>query len=385
MAATPNPEPFSVNVPETQLQDLGRRLAETRWPDEVGGSGWRYGTSLAYMKELIAYWRDEFDWRQQERLLNGFRQFRVDLGDIRLHFIHQPGVGPKPLPLLVLHGWPGSIFEFVKVIGPLTDPASHGGDPQDAFTVVAPSLPGYGFSHKPNQRRIGIEETADLFVRLMADVLGYPQFGGQGGDWGSFVAARLGLAHSDRVAGVHLNMLPVAPHPSERTDLTAAEEAFVKESAHFYAEETGYQWIQGTKPQTLSYGLNDSPAGLAAWIVEKFHTWTDCGGDVETRVSKDELLANVTLYWLTGTINSSFWYYYQMRHHPWRLGKGERIPVPTGIAAFPQEILRPPKEWAARVCNLCRWTQMPRGGHFAALEEPRRLVEDIRSFFRELR
>jgi pimeloyl-ACP methyl ester carboxylesterase len=383
MAASP--EPFIMAVPEALLEDLRQRLALTRWPDEIPGSGWHYGANLAYVKELVHYWQYQYDWRAQERLLNGFSQYRVQLEVITLHYIHQPGVGPAPMPLLLSHGWPGSIYEFVHVIGPLTDPARYGGDPRDAFTVVAPSLPGYGFSHVPNQRRLNIEEIAALFQRLMTEVLGLTRFGAQGGDWGAFITGRLGYTYPQNLIGIHLNMVPVAPHPSERTNLSAAEEAFVTASEAWRAEETGYQWIQGTKPQTLAYALNDSPAGLAAWITEKFYSWTDSHGNIESRVSKDALLTNIMLYWVTQTINSSFWLYYQMRHQPWRLGRGERITVPTAVAAFPREIIRPPREWAARVCNLQRWTPMTAGGHFAALEEPQALVEDIRAFYRELR
>ena len=383
MAASP--EPFVMAVPEALLNDLRQRLALSRWPDEIPGAGWHYGANLAYVKELVHYWQHQYDWRAQECLLNGFPQYRVQLEDITLHYIHQPGVGPAPMPLLVSHGWPGSIYEFVHVIGPLTDPARHGGDPRDAFTVVAPSLPGYCFSHVPNQRRLNIEEIAALFQRLMTEVLGLARFGAQGGDWGSFITGRLGYAYPQNLIGIHLNMVPVAPHPSERTNLSVAEEAFMIASDAWRTEETGYQWIQGTKPQTLAYALNDSPAGLAAWITEKFYSWTDSHGDIESRVSKDALLTNIMLYWVTQTINSSFWLYYQMRHQPWRLERGERITVPTAVAAFPREIIRPPREWAARVCNLQRWTPMPAGGHFAALEEPQALVEDIRAFYRELR
>jgi microsomal epoxide hydrolase len=383
MPATP--VPFTIAVPEDVLDDLRQRLAATRWPDEIAGSGWQYGSNLGYVKDLVAYWQHDYDWRAQERLLNDFAHYRVQLDDITLHYIHQPGVGPRPLPLLLSHGWPGSIVEFVKIIGPLTDPARYGGDARDAFTVVAPSLPGYGFSHVPNQRRLDIQDMADLFARLMRQTLGYERFAAQGGDWGSFITARLGFAYPAQVVGMHLNMLPVAPHPSERANLSAAEEVFLQELEHFRLEESGYQWIQGTKPQTLAFALNDSPAGLAAWITEKFYTWTDCQGDIERRVSKDELLTNIMLYWVTRTINSSFWLYFQMRHHPWRLGRGERLTVPTAVAVFPREIMRPPREWAARVCNVQRWTTMAAGGHFAALEEPHALVEDIRAFYRDLR
>jgi pimeloyl-ACP methyl ester carboxylesterase len=385
MDSSYTPQPFTIKIPDDVLNNLYRRLSLTRWPDEMPETNWQYGTNLTYLKELVAYWQNGYDWRTQERLLNSFPQFRVQMEDIDLHFIHRQGAGPEPLPLLISHGWPGSIYEFVKIIGPLTDPARYGGDPRDAFTVVAPSLPGYGFSHTPNQQRLGIEDIADLFARLMTDVLGYSRFAAHGGDWGSFITARLGQAHPEKLVGIHLNMLPVAPHPAERTHLSEAEKAFIQEAEAFQKEETGYQWIQGTKPQTLAYGLSDSPVGLAAWIVEKFHTWTDCNGSIESRVAKDDLLTNIMIYWVTNTINSSFYLYYQLRHHAWRLGRGEKITVPTGIASFPGEILRPPREWAERVFNVKRWTPMPSGGHFAALEEPKRLVEDIRAFFQYLR
>ena len=385
MGKSATSKPFTIAVPEKVLKDLRRRLNRTRLPDEISESGWRYGTSLAYVSELIDYWRDTYDWRTQERSLNRFPQYLVRLSGIRLHYMRVPGVGPEPLPLIITHGWPGSVYEFVKVIGPLTDPARFGGDPDDAFTVVVPSVPGYGFSHVSGQRRLNVQEIADLFSVLMTEVLGYRRFAAQGGDWGALITGRLGYAHSDKVLGIHLNMVPVAPHPADRTNLTPAEEAFLKDSERFFREETGYQWIQGTKPQTLSYGLNDSPAGLAAWITEKFYSWTDCHGNIESRVTKDDLLTNIMLYWVTQTINSSFWLYYEMRHRPWRLGKGERINVPTAMAMFPGELVCPPREWVARVCDLQQWSPMPSGGHFAALEEPELLVEDIRKFFRSLR
>ena len=379
------PEPFSIAVPDEILDDLRHRLALTRWPDEISESGWQFGSNLHYLKELIAYWQNKYDWRAHERLLNSFAHYRVQLDDIVLHYIHQPGEGPDPFPLLICHGWPGSIYEFVKIIGPLSKPADYGGDPRDAFTVIAPSLPGFGFSHVHFQRRLNLEDMADLMFRLMTEVLGFSSFGAQGGDWGAFLAARLGFSYQERITGIHLNMCPLSPHPSERTNLTDAEEAFIKEAKVFRTEEAGYQWIQGTKPQTLAYALNDSPAGLAAWITEKFYSWTDCQGNIENRVTKDDLLTNIMLYWWPQTINSSFWLYYQISHHPWHLGRGERINVPTAVAAFPREIFRPPREWFNRVFNVQRWTPMPAGGHFAALEEPQRIVEDIRTFFRKLR
>jgi len=299
-------EPFKIHVPDDVLADLHGRLTRVRWPDQVPDGGWRYGTDLAYMKELVAYWRDRYDWRAHEARLNSLPQFTVPIGRVDLHFAQLRGVGPKPMPLLLSHGWPGSIWEFHKLIPMLTDPGAHGADPADAFTVVAPSLPGYAFSFKPDQPRLGIAEIADVFARLMTDVLGYKRFGAQGGDWGAFITSRLGLAYGSRLAGIHLTLLGLrrglAP-PAEPTD---EEKAYLEELQHWEREEAGYQWIQGTKPQTLAYGLTDSPVGLAAWIVEKFRTWSDCGGDVERRFTKDVLLTNIMLYWVTASITSSY-------------------------------------------------------------------------------
>jgi microsomal epoxide hydrolase len=382
---TEAPRPFTIQVPDDVLADLRERLHSVRWPDEIPGTGWRYGTDLSYIQELVAYWRNRYDWRTQEAQLNRFRQFAVALGGIELHFIHELGVGPSPLPLLLSHGWPGSVVEFQRLIPMLTDPARFGSDPADAFTVVAPSLPGYTFSFRPNQPRLNIVEIADLFATLMTDVLGYRRFVAQGGDWGAFITSRLGLAYPERLAGIHVNLLSVRRDVPPPTNPMPEEEAFMEELAQWQREETGYQWIQGTKPQTLAYGLTDSPVGLAAWIIEKFRTWSDCDGDVDRRFGKDVLLTNVMLYWVTGAINSSFWPYYARFHGPWPIPDGQRISVPTGYAEFPREILHPPRRLAERVYNIRRWTRMPRGGHFAALEEPEALATEIRAFFRDLR
>ncbi len=379
------PRPFTITVPDEVLKDLRERLARVRWPDEVPGSGWLYGTDLAYMKDLVAHWRDRYDWRRAEAELNGFRQFTAPVAGIDLHFIHEPGVGPRPLPLLLSHGWPGSVWEFHTILPLLTDPGRFGGDPADAFTVVAPSLPGYGLSFRPNQPRFGVIEIADAFAALMSDVLGYQRFGAQGGDWGAFVTARLGYAYPDRLAGIHLNLLTLRRDIKPPEHPTAEERQYLHDLGQWLREEAGYQWIQGTKPQTLAYALTDSPVGLAAWIVEKFRTWSDCGGDVERRFSKDELLTNVMLYWVTGAIGSSFWPYYARYHADWPIPDGARVEVPMGHAAFPREIVRPPRAWAERVFDVRRWTPMPAGGHFAALEEPQALAAEIRTFFRDLR
>ncbi len=379
------PQPFTVRVGDDVLADLRARLDRARWPDEIPDTAWKYGSDLAYMKQLVAYWRDKYDWRAHEATLNTFRQFTAPVSGIDLHFIHEEGRGPNPLPLLISHGWPGSVWEFHKIIPMLTDPGRFGGDPADSFTVVAPSLPGYGFSYRPNQLRLGIAAIADAFAILMTDVLGYRRFAAQGGDWGAFITSRLGYAYPDRLAGIHVNLLAVRRDPARSAMPTPEEIRYLEELGQWMNEETGYQWIQGTKPQTLAYGLTDSPVGLAAWIVEKFRSWSDCSGDVERRFSKDELLTNVTIYWATGAINSSFWPYYDRRHNPWPIPDGTRIDVPTGYAAFPREIVRPPRSFAERMYNIRRWTAMPAGGHFAALEEPEALATELRAFFRDLR
>jgi pimeloyl-ACP methyl ester carboxylesterase len=380
-----DPRPFTVHVPDDVLADLRDRLTRVRWPDQVPGAGWQFGTDPIYLRELIDYWRDGFDWRAQEAKLNSFRQFTVPIGGLDLHFSHQPGIGPSPLPLLVSHGWPGSVWEFHKIIPLLTDPARFGGDPADAFTVVAPSLPCYGFSFQANQPRLSRVEMVDAFATLMTGVLGYDRFGAQGGDIGASVTARLAEAYPDRLAGIHLNTVGFIRSVDPPPNPTPEEAEYRRDQQAWQTEEAGYQWIQGTKPQTLAYGLTDSPVGLAAWIVEKFRSWSDCGGDVERRFDKDELLTNVTIYWATGAINSSFWPYYSIRHGDWGPTAQTRIEVPTGFAAFPREISRPPRSIVERTFNIQRWTPMPAGGHFAALEEPAALAADIRAFFRPLR
>jgi microsomal epoxide hydrolase len=378
--------PFHLAVPESVLDDLRQRLSRTRLPDEPPLEPWSTGTSVGYLRGLLDYWRDGFDWRAQEAKLNAFRQFTVPLAGIDVHFIHEQGKGPAPMPLLLSHGWPGSVIEFHKVLPMLTDPARFGGDPADAFTVVAPSLPGYVFSFKPGQKRFSLEEIAEVFAELMTGVLGYRRFGAQGGDWGAFVTSRLGFAFAERMIGIHLNLLAVRREPKMVANPTPEEQVFLEQLGRFLKEETGYQWIQGTKPTTLAFGLTDSPAGLAAWLVEKFCTWTDCDGDPENALTRDEMLTDITLYWVTGAIGSSFWPYYARMHGPWPIPEGSTVDVPTGYVAFPKEILRPPRSVAQRMyTNIQRWTVMQKGGHFAALEQPEALVQEIREFFRPLR
>jgi pimeloyl-ACP methyl ester carboxylesterase len=382
----PRPEPFTLRVPDEAIADLRDRLARTRFPDQAPGDPWAYGTDIGYLRQLVEYWHGTFDWRAEEARLNALPQFKVPLCGIDLHFLHVPGKGPAPCPLLLLHGWPGSVFEFLELIPRLTDPARFGGDPADAFTVVAPSLPGYGLSFKPGQPRFGIEEIADCVAELMREVLSYTSFAVQGGDWGAITASRLGYAHPEKLIGIHLNLLAIRRDQQDVANPTPEEQAYLDHRAIWLRDETGYQWIQGTKPQTLAFALSDSPAGLAAWIVEKFRTWSDCGGNVEAAFTRDRLLANISFYWFTGAIGSSFWPYYAVRHRPWPIPDGQTIDVPAGYAQFPAEILRPPRSLAERTyTDIRRWTVLPRGGHFAALEQPEALANEVREFFRPLR
>ena len=378
-------EPFTINVPDSVLMDLKERLVRARMPDEPDGVGWMLGTNQAYLKQLVDYWRDEFDWRAQERRLNRFEQFKAAIDGIDVHFIHQRSEEPGAFPLILTHGWPGTFAEFAKVIGPLTDPVSHGGRAEDAFHVVVPSIPGYGFSERP--RQLGYRErTPAIFSELMAR-LGYERYGAQGGDLGAGISRRLAIDDAEHVAGLHLNRCGAdPPDPSNPTaGVPAAEIALMNERAAFWTEEErGYSHIQGTKPQTLGYGLNDSPVGLAAWIVEKYRSWCDCDGNPETKFSKDELLTTITIYWVTQTATSAARYYYEGRHRA-SPPSTERIEVPTACTAFPKELGFTPRRWLEARYNLTRFTMMPSGGHFAAAEEPELFVDDVRAFFGELR
>lgn len=379
------PTPFTLHVPDSEIADLRTRLALTRLPDQAPGAPWAYGTDRAYMRELVRYWHDHFNWRGQEAALNAFPQFKVPLHEIDLHFIKVEGKGPNPMPLLLMHGWPGSVFEFIDIIPRLTDPARFGGDPADAFTVIAPSLPGYGLSFAPGQKRFGVEQMADCLNDLMVKVLNYDRYGAQGGDYGAIISSRLGYAHKANLLGIHVNLLSVRRDRPLADDASPEDRRYHEELAHWLKEETGYQWIQGTKPQTLAYGLSDSPAGLAAWIAEKFRTWSDCDGVIEDAIDRDRMLGNICLYWFTGAIGSSFWPYYARMHGPWPVPEGG-VTVPMGYAAFPKEIIRPTRAAAERTyTDIRRWTEMPRGGHFAAMEQPTALTEEIRAFFRLVR
>ena len=380
------PTPFKLHVSDDVLADLKQRLARVRWPDEVPGNQWQYGARLAYMKSLVDYWRDGYDWRQHEAQFNRFDHYKVKLAGIDLHYIRAEGKGPNPMPLLLSHGWPGSVHEFHKILPMLTDPARFGGDPADAFTVIAPSLPGYTFSFSPNQLRFSVEQIADVFATLMTDVLGYKRFAAQGGDWGGFVTSRLGHAYPERLFGIHINLLSLRRDTPLPSNPTPEEKLYFEQRAHWMKEEVGYTWIQGTKPQTLAYALTDSPVGLASWIVEKFHTWSDNKGDLDGYLGRDDMLTNIMFYWVTGAIGSSFWPYYARMHGPWPIPDGAKVGVPMGYAEFPKEILRPPRSLAETMYgDIRRWTKMPKGGHFAALEQPELLAGEIREFFRPLR
>jgi len=377
--------PFTIRVPDAVLADLKARLANARYPDALQGDGWTYGTDLRYLKALVAYWRDTFDWREQERRLNQLEQFTTQIDGLNVHFIHRRSKQPNALPLLITHGWPGSFVEFTKIIGPLADPAAHGGRPEDAFDLVLPSIPGFAFSDKPREAGYDPARIAATEAKLMAR-LGYQRYGVQGGDWGAIIGTQVARNDAAHVAGLHLNMC-TAPPPAgvdSSAGLSEAERTRLKARDGFQAEETGYQQIQGTKPQTLGFALNDSPVGLAAWIVEKFRTWCDCDGNPEKIFTKDELLTNITLYWVTQTAASSARIYYESRHAPPAVNP-RRIEAPTACADFPREVIWSPRRWLEARYNITRWTEMPRGGHFAALEQPALLVDDVRAFFRDLR
>lgn len=373
---TVSPKPFVLRVPDTVIADLRERLARTRWPDEPPLEPWSTGTSMSHAKRLIEYWRTGFEWRAWEAKLNAFRQYTVPIGGIDLHFIHEPGRRPDAMPLLISHGWPGSVFEFYKLIPMLTE----------HFTVIAPSLPGYSLSFKPGQKRFGVEDIAGVFAGLITDVLGYARFSAQGGDWGTFITSVLRHRYPEPLTGIHLNLLAGQREPVPVKSPTAEESKYFAEPDHWLKKERGYQWIRGRGPQTLAFGLSDSPSGLTAWIVEKFRFWTDCGGNPENAVSRDEILANISLYWLTGSIGASFWPYYARLHGPWPIPDGETVRVPTSYAEFPKEILHPPRSIAERTySNVQRWSVMQRGGHFVALEQPDALAYEIREFFRGCR
>lgn len=383
--------PFEVAVSEEALGDLQVRLARTRLIPSESSDDWLAGANPRFMKDLVDYWRTRYDWRAAEARINRLAHFRAEVGGKVVHFVHERGRGDAPLPLVLTHGFPDSFLRFAKIIPLLTDPASYGGHARDAFDVVVPSLPGYGFS-EPSEGGGGIFRVGALWHELMTSELGYRHFGAHGGDWGSTVTEHLARSHPGSVVGIHLTDVPFWHALQKPTHLTPAERAYFDDIQEFRFKHGAYAMMQGMRPQTLADALNDSPVGLAAWLVEKFARWSDCGGDVESRFSKDELLTHVMLYWTTETIGSSFLPYYDVTHAGvarWLLEKAKEWTsvsrVPAGFTLFAKDFTHPPREWAARFFDVQRWSEVPRGGHFAALEEPEILAEEIRAFFRPLR
>jgi pimeloyl-ACP methyl ester carboxylesterase len=377
-------ERFHIRVDDSTLEDLQLRLSMTRFPDQIEGTGWEYGTPVAYARELVEYWRDVYDWRAQEALLNELDHFRTRIDGQTIHFVHARSRHADAFPLLIIHGWPGSIVEFLDVIPRLTDPEAHGGRADDAFHVIAPSLPGYGFSEPPRTPGWDIRRVAHAFVELMRR-LGYDRYGAQGGDWGAQIATRLAVLDAEHCAGLHLNM-PIASPPAEPLPISDEEQAGLAAMAAFQRDEGAYAQLQGTKPQTLGLALNDSPAGLLSWIVEKFRTWSDCDGDPERCFTRDQLITNVMLYWVTQTFASSARLYWETMHSGALKEPPEFVAVPTGVARYPkEEVLRFPRSWVEQRYNVTHWAVMPRGGHFAAMEQPELFVDDLRTFFRGVR
>jgi microsomal epoxide hydrolase len=373
---------FRVAVPRKLIDAILTRVRSAHWPDQLHGSPWQYGADWGYMKELAEYWTSRFDWRKAEAKLNGFPQFRARVDDFDIHFYHVRGAGPRPMPVVLTHGWPGSVVEFLDAIDPLTNPAKHGGSPEDAFDVVVPSLPGFGFSSKP-KAPVGPVTIAKLWHKLMTEKLGYSRFGAQGGDWGQAVAIQLAAQFPGSLAGIHLSGTTARALPE--SEQTEDERAWVRRSAAYRQTELDYFGEQSRKPQTVSFVLSDSPLGLAAWIVEKFKTWSDSGEGIEHAFTKDQLLTNVMLYLVTDTAGTAPWIYRGSADE--QSPPRRKIEVPTGFAAFPKDmpLFLPPRRFLEQDFNLVHYTLMPRGGHFACLEQPQLFVEDVRAFFRKVR
>ncbi len=373
--------PFSLEIPQSELDDLKQRLKNTRWPDKETPDDWSQGLPLAYAQELCAYWADQYDWRRCEAMLNQYDQFITEIDGLDIHFLHIKSKHEDALPLVITHGWPGSVIEFHKVIGPLTDPTAHGGKEADAFHLVLPTIPGYGFSGKPTKPGWNIEKIGTAWAQLMGR-LGYDRYGAQGGDWGSAITSAIGAKDPDHCAGIHVNMVAAAPDPDTMNDLTDKEQAALASLQHYQDWDSGYSKQQSTRPQTLGYGLVDSPAGQCAWIVEKFWSWMDCDGHPENILTKDEILDNVMMYWLPGAGASSGRLYWQSFNN-FTAGV---INVPTGCSVFPKEIMRASQRWAKkRYTDIQFWNEHDKGGHFAAFEQPEAFVGDVRAFFAKVR
>jgi len=372
---------FQLEVTDAVLDDLKKRLSMTRWPNKETPEDWSQGIPLGYMKELCDYWQHEYDWRAREERLNRFPQFITEIDGVDIHFIHLPSVHQNARPLIITHGWPGSVVEFHKVIEPLADPTAHGGNTEDAFHVVVPSLPGYGFSGKPEVTGWGIEKIADVWGELMAR-LGYDHYFAQGGDWGAMVTTHIGLQDKEHCDAIHLNMPVVIPDPNTMAELTPSEQASLMSMKFYQDWDSGYSKQQSTRPQTVGYGLVDSPSGQAAWIIEKFYQWTDCNGHPENAISRDELLDNVMMYWLSKSAASSARLYWESFKNP----PQDEVDIPTGCSIFPKEIVRPSERWIRkRFTNLKYYNELEKGGHFAAFEQPKIFLQEIRTYFRSLR
>lgn len=378
-------KPFRLDVPDETLDHISARVAAYPWHEMPDDGGWGYGTNLDYLQEFCAYWVEEFDWRKQEAAINRFSHFIAPIDGIDMHFIHEKGSGPAPMPLIISHGWPGTVVEFLEFIEPLAHPERFGGHADDAFDVVAPSLPGFGFSGRP-PRPYGPRKMAGILAALMTDVLGYDGYLAQGGDWGAAISSWLGLEHAPACKAVHINLLTMRHKDGPQTP---EEKAWAERFEVDQIMENGYRTQQATRPQTLSYAMMDSPVGVAAWILEKFNSWSDTDGDnMESAHTKDALLTNIMVYIVTRTFNTASWIYYGRREEGGRVlsSEGKRVEVPTGCAVFPEELLEwPPRSYVERMYNVQQWTEMPRGGHFAAMEEPELFIEDIRSFARKVR
>jgi len=381
----PQATSYHFHVPDDVLEDIKNRVKNYPWHEMPDDGGWDYGTNMDYLKELCAYWVDGFDWRAQEARINSFSNFKVPVDGVDMHFIREVGSGPNPMPLMISHGWPGSVAEFFNLIDPLAHPERYGGNVEDAFTVIAPSLPGFGFSGRP-PRPYGPRKIASVLNSLMTDTLGFENYLAQGGDWGGAICSWLGYDHAPACAAIHINVLTMRhPDGPQTPQEVAWSEQFDKDQIM----QNGYRTQQATRPQTLSYAMMDSPVGIAAWLVEKFNSWSDVeDNDIESAHSKDELLTNIMIYITTKTFNSASWIYYGRREEGGRVlsPEGRRVEVPTGCAVFPAEMLNwPPRSYADRIYNIQHWTEMPSGGHFAAMEEPEMLLNDIRKFARTLR
>ena len=385
-----NPQPFTVSVPDHDIDDLRTRLHHTRWVGDFANDDWRYGCNETYLRDFVQWWADSFDWRATEAAINARPNYRVVMDGIPIHFVHVKGKGPAPMPLILTHGWPWTFWEFDRVIGPLTDPAAHGGDVRDAFDVVVPSLPGFGWSSPLTTAGVNCQRTADLWATLMTEVLGYDRFAAQGGDWGALVTANLGHAHADKLYGIHESFpgfVDLDYAAIRESDFGRDEEGWWNQLVQISRTTSSHMAVHTTDPQSIAYGLNDSPVALAAWMLERRRAWSDCGGDLERVFSREFLAATLSIYWFTQTIGSSLRFYYENFAVPWRRRHDRQpaITAPTAFALFPRDVLPVPRVLAERHANVKRWTPMPRGGHFAPSEQPDLLVDDIRAFFRGFR